>query len=118
MSEIPDVIAQLNKRLDTLERRVFTLEHPAVEPQPKPVPALDAINIHPHQDADTLSFAQASGIVPMLGKALLGIAGAYLLRAVAESGSFPKLAVVVLAITYAGMWLVFAVRVRTMAWYT
>ncbi len=54
----------------------------------------------------------------MLGKALLGIAGAYLLRAVAESGSFPKLAVVVLAITYAGMWLVLAVRVRTMAWYT
>lgn len=118
MSEIPDLIAQFNKRLDTLEHRVFTLEHAAVESSLKPVPAVDAINIPPHQHAETLSFAQASGIVPMLGKALLGIAGAYLLRAVAESGSFPKLAVVVLAITYAGMWLVFAVRVRTMAWYT
>ncbi len=118
MSETPDMIAQFNKRLDTLERRVFTLEHPSLESPLKPVPAVDTINIPPHQDADTLSFAQASGIVPMLGKALLGIAGAYLLRAIAESGSFPKLAVVVLAITYAGMWLVFAVRVRTMAWYT
>jgi hypothetical protein len=118
MDNTPDVIARLNARLDTLERRVFTLEHPSLVSPPVPVPAVDSIKVHSHQDADTLSFAQASGIFPMLGKALLGIAGAYLLRAVAESGALPKLAVVVLAITYAGMWLVFAVRVRTMAWYT
>jgi hypothetical protein len=42
---------------------------------------------------------------------MLGIAGAYVLRAVAESGSFPKLAVVVLALAYAGTWLIWAVRV-------
>jgi hypothetical protein len=41
------------------------------------------------------------------------MAGAYLLRAVAEAGTFPKLAVVVLAIFYAGVWLVWAARVHT-----
>lgn len=48
---------------------------------------------------------------------MLGMAGAYLLRAVAESGSFSKLAVVALAIAYAGMWLVWAVRVPARAWF-
>ena len=41
---------------------------------------------------------------------MLGMAGAYLLRAVAESGSVPKLAVVALALAYAAMWLVWAAR--------
>ena len=48
--------------------------------------------------------------VAVFGKAVLGIAGAYLLRAIAESGSIPKLPVLVLAIVYAGIWLVWAVR--------
>jgi hypothetical protein len=48
---------------------------------------------------------------PVLGKALLGMAGAYVLRAVSESGSFPKLATAALAIAYAAMWLIAAVWV-------
>ena len=118
MSDIPDVSTRINERLDRLERRVSILEHPSVESPPVPTLVTDTIKVQSPQDTDALSFAKASGIIPMLGKAVLGIAGAYLLRAVAESGSFPKLAVIVLAITYAGMWLVLAVRVRTMAWYT
>ncbi len=47
----------------------------------------------------------------VVGKAMLGIAGAYLLRAVAESGSFPKLVVVALALAYAAAWMVWAARV-------
>ena len=46
----------------------------------------------------------------MFGKAVLGIAGAYLLRAVAESGTVAKLPLLIVAIVYAGMWLVWAVR--------
>jgi hypothetical protein len=48
--------------------------------------------------------------VAVFGKAVLGIAGAYLLRAIAESGTIPKLPVLMLAIVYAGMWLVWAVK--------
>jgi hypothetical protein len=57
-----------------------------------------------------LTLPQAGSIFPVLGKAMLGIAGAYLLRAVAESGSFPKLAVAAIAIAYAGLWLARAAR--------
>jgi hypothetical protein len=53
-----------------------------------------------------------SGVVPILGKAVLGIAGAYLLRAIAESSSVPKLPVLFLAIAYACFWMVWAVRVN------
>ena len=51
-----------------------------------------------------------SGAVPVLGKAVLGIAGAYLLRAIAESGPVPKLPVLIVAIAYAAVWMVWAVR--------
>jgi hypothetical protein len=49
---------------------------------------------------------------PVLGRALLGIAGAYVLRAVAESSSMPKLAVACAGIAYAFLWLAWAARVR------
>jgi hypothetical protein len=47
---------------------------------------------------------------------MLGIAGAYVLRAVAESTSLPKLAIAGIAIVYALLWLLGAVRVPAQAW--
>ena len=47
---------------------------------------------------------------------MLGIAGAYLLRAVAESSSLPKTAVAAVAIAYALGWLVWASRVKAGDW--
>jgi len=55
-------------------------------------------------------------LFPVFGKAMLGIAGAYLLRAVAESTSLPKLAVAAIAIVYALLWLVWAARVKAATW--
>ena len=54
----------------------------------------------------------AGSLFPVLGKAMLGIAGAYLLRAVAESSSLPKTAVAAAGIAYALGWLVWAARTR------
>jgi len=51
-----------------------------------------------------------AGVFTVLGKGVLGIAGAFLLRALAESGSLPKLAVVTVGIAYAGAWMVLATR--------
>ena len=109
MDDLLDALARLTARLENLERRVSALEHSSAQeiyvPAPSPGPAV----VEPAPEVDT--FAQAGGVFPVVGKAMLGIAGAYLLRAVAESGSFPKLVVVALALTYAGMWLVGAARV-------
>jgi hypothetical protein len=104
-----DALARLTARVENLEHRISALEHPSATAASLPAePASPAA----HQPtAEASPFAEAGGVFPVLGKAMLGIAGAYLLRAVAESGSFPKLAVVVLALAYAGMWLVWAARV-------
>jgi len=47
---------------------------------------------------------------PTVGKAVLGFAGAFLLRALAESGSVPKLPVLIIAILYACFWMIWSAR--------
>jgi hypothetical protein len=102
--------------LETLESRVSLLEHPS-EARAIPAPAPIALQTTVPQAIDPSSFTHAGATFAVLGKAMLGITGAYVLRAIAESGSFPKLAVAALAIAYAGMWLVWAVRVPAGAWF-
>jgi hypothetical protein len=53
---------------------------------------------------------ETSGIFSTLGRAILGFAGAFLLRAIAESGSVSKLPVLMLAILYACFWMVWGTR--------
>lgn len=112
MDELPEVLTRLTTRLDALENRVTLLEHPCEAPAalPAPVP-LEIPAIGPS------SFTQSGATFAVLGRAMLGMAGAYLLRAVAESGSFPKLAAVSLAIAYAAAWLIGAIRVPAGQWF-
>jgi hypothetical protein len=105
-------VEQLSERVRELERRVATLEERPQESTPnKPALAVTALQ-QPRPPATWRGFpsAEMPGGVPVLGKAVLGIAGAYLLRAIAESGSIPKLPVLMLAIVYAALWMVWAVR--------
>jgi hypothetical protein len=115
MDDLPDILNRLATRLETLEQRVYALEHPSEASRslsaPEPGPSQTA------QASETLPFALAGGAFSVLGKAMLGIAGAYLLRALAESSSLPKLAVAALAIAYAMMWLVWSARAPAGAWF-
>ena len=117
MDDSPDVLTRLSARLDTLERRVYLLEHPGEVPASVPAPEGPAGSAGPAQETQRSapdgpsSFSQTGAVFPVLGRAMLGMAGAYALRAVAESGSFPRLAAVALAIAYAAAWLVGAARV-------
>jgi hypothetical protein len=108
-----DALARLTARLEKLESRVATLEHPSQKAAPVFAEPATPATLQPADDP--FSFVRDGGVFAVLGKAMLGIAGAYLLRAVAESGSFPKLVVVVLALAYAGMWLAWAARVPAAA---
>ncbi len=108
MSDL-DALARLNARVESLERRIAALEHGSQRQVSTAVESSNAAAVGAAKE--DLVGAEASGVFPVFGKAMLGIAGAYLLRAVAESGSFPKLAVVCLALAYAAMWLVWAARV-------
>ncbi len=112
MNDLPVTLDQLTARLETLEQRVYLLEHPSTADSG----ATSAEAPLNPQTAEGLSSAQTAGLFSVLGKAMLGVAGAYLLRAVAESTSLPKAAVAAIAIAYALMWLVWAVRVQADTW--
>jgi hypothetical protein len=112
MDILPEQLEQLTARLEDLERRVRTLEH-------SPAPASQAappVTFQPAILAQQPPLSQA-GVFSVLGKAMLGIAGAYVLRAVAESGALPRVAVAAVAIAYAILWLVWAARVKSTQWF-
>jgi hypothetical protein len=54
--------------------------------------------------------AVVAGAVGLVGRTLMALGGAYLLRAVTETGSVPALAGAVAGLAYAGVWLVMADR--------
>jgi len=131
-------LEQLRERLLELEHRVATLEaRPVIlsaasaarsealaeskDPYPADNPPASDTRLsatplqRPRPPATWRGFPPLetpSGVVPILGKAVLGIAGAYLLRAIAESSSVPKLPVLFIAILYACFWMVWAVRIH------
>ncbi|MGA3011495.1 MAG: hypothetical protein ABSD72_14655 [Terracidiphilus sp.] len=112
----PDTLERLADRVEILERRVLALEaSKTLERAPSATMREPASPVAAHEG---FSLAQAGGAFSVLGKSMLGIAGAYLLRAVAESSSLPRLAIAAVAIVYALMWLVAAARVREDEWFS
>ncbi len=106
---------QLSEQLRSLERRVAALEHQRQAPGSAEVQPSSIALQRPRPPATWRGFPPVetpSGFVPIFGKAVLGIAGAYLLRALAESPSVPKLPVVLVAILYACGWMIWAVRIH------
>ena len=112
-------VEQLTERLRDLERRVAVLEHEPEKPtlaQPELAATAPTALERPRPPATWRGFPapeMPTGAVSVLGKAVLGIAGAYLLRAIAESGAIPKLPVFFVAALYASFWMVWAVRTYT-----
>jgi len=117
MPQAVDSIAtleQLTEQVRQLERRVAVLEGQ----REKTSEESDAASIslqRPRPPATWRGFPPletSSGAVSIIGKAVLGMAGAYLLRALAESSSIPKMPVLLVAILYACFWMVWALRVH------
>jgi hypothetical protein len=111
MEDLPESLNRLATRLEVLERRVTALEHPDED-----LIAQAALASNSPETVEDRPFALAGGVFPVFGKAMLGIAGAYLLRAVAESTNLPKLSLAAIAIAYAMLWLVWATRAVAGAW--
>jgi hypothetical protein len=115
MDDLPGEITRLAARMEALERRIEALEHPGEASTAVAIP--HSIPIQTAQADETIPFALAGGAFSVLGTAMLGIAGAYLLRAVAESSSLPKIGIAAIAIAYAIFWLVWAARAPSGAWF-
>ncbi len=97
-------IRLLEQRVTRLERRTAGEEPDSGIPDSTGMPEASAAAAR--QDA----FGDTANAIPILGKSLLGLAGAYLLRAATESGSVPMNAGVGIGILYALGWLSFAAR--------
>jgi hypothetical protein len=97
--ELRREIQEIKRRIAYLEQR---LELPAAHEPLAPAPA----SYQPVQ----VVLTEGASAVPVLGRALLGLAGAYVLRALTESGALPQQAGVFAAILYALGWLVWAAR--------
>jgi hypothetical protein len=90
---------------EELERRVARLERLVGVEQEQPAASL------PVPTAELPSPSVNIGtFLPVLGRALLGLAGAYLLRALTESDSVPRVIGVGTGILYALFWLFWAAR--------
>src|ERR1035437_5626344 len=97
----------LEREVRDLALRVAALEqlvgHALACPeQPKVGQAVAPATLHP--------LPETTALLPVLGRALLGLAGAYLLRALTESGTFAPQAGVAIGLIYALLWLVWAAR--------
>lgn len=104
-----DQLSQLIDAIRDLQRRVTVLEQRSGAGDDLDQP--DTGSLLPFEASEQV--ALPAGTVAVLGKALLGIAGAYLLRALAESGSVATYIAVPVALVYAFTWLVGATRVAT-----
>jgi hypothetical protein len=109
-SEFASALERMTARLENLERRLSALEKAHGQlPQPESSERPVAGQSMPERLEEQI---QSASLISVLGKSLLGIAGAYLLRAAAESAAFPKLTVVIAALVYAWLWQYLSLRAR------
>src|SRR5215469_3392427 len=99
---------ELRREMRALAARITRIEERLEIPPLEAAPSADQqLAVHPGE----VVLSASAAAVPALGRALLGMAGAYLLRAVTESRALPQPAGVLLGIVYAMAWLVWAARV-------
>lgn len=108
MNDLSESVEQLLDRVATLERRVAAMEQNRRAAEVRESPARVAVA------GEATALPRETGVFSILGKAMLAVAGAYLLRALAESSGLPRMPLVVVALAYAFLWLVPATRAK--AW--
>ncbi len=103
-------IDRLSQHVEDLQARVEALESRRVEA----AQVVQSESVRPVSVAGVpegeVVLEGAESLVPLFGWAVLGVAGAYLLRGLTESGVMPGWMGVSLAVLYAGWWLYFAAR--------
>ena len=116
LSVLEERVGELVESLRLLERRVASLERrPAPAPATRPAaprPSTAAGQPHdvtaPDVSGDLAAFSKH---LALAGRTLLVLAGAFLLRAVTDSGAIPGWLGVALGCAYAGVWVALAYRV-------
>lgn len=98
-------LKQLRERVDRLEAGTLVPSGDTVEVLASPAPP----------DAPTPRFPLAAGAVGLVGRTLMALGGAYLLRAITEAGTLPALLGAAAGLAYAVWWLLLADRAAARA---
>ena len=98
-------LAELSERVRVLEGRGVA-EAPARDDLPREEVRASQEETVP----STLAAPSAGGIAALAGRAVLVLAGGFLLRAVSDAGIAPKLAVALVGMLYAATWMLMALR--------
>jgi hypothetical protein len=109
VDDVASLVEQLTRRIAELEARVSALEHPS----PASPSQYGTTAFQSYQSAPALvpvNSGTSGNVIAVLGKAVLAMAGAYLLRAIAESTSGAEFPMLLAAIVYACGWMAWAVR--------
>lgn len=109
--ELSAQIGELTRAVADIQQRLMALERLAgVAQNREPVRAESFAAEEPGRTAVEPARTTAGSIAPLFGWAFLGLAGAYLLRGITESGSLPGAFGAGAGILYAGVWLFMAAR--------
>jgi hypothetical protein len=103
----PEVLEQISGRVEELERRVSQLEQRSLT---APAPIKATTEQRPLPAIVPEEAWQLGPTLTVIGIALLGIAGAYVLRALAATAVLPRIIVAVIGAVYATGWAVAATR--------
>jgi len=104
LADLADVVARLEGRVAALERAGPQARRSAAQA------ALDRSTIPARQGGGVFDAAQATRVLSLGGRSFLVLAGAFVLRAVTDSGSIPAWLGVGLGFVYAGAWMIMADR--------
>ncbi|MCL4807865.1 MAG: hypothetical protein KJ062_08750 [Thermoanaerobaculia bacterium] len=112
IADLEDRLAKLSAAVAAVEGRLAALEGERAVAPPAPVQRREA---EPEETAASAPLAGASGdagpgAAILAGRLLLGLGGGYLVRALTDAGTLPRLGGVVLGLAYALAWVVAADR--------
>lgn len=116
---MPRVFEDVSAQLERLEERLHSLEQRIAELENRQPRSPASTAVHPPSAAIAdpahqgfLGMDLSIGAVPVLGKAVVALAGAYLLRAIAESSVVAQFPMLIAAIVYAAAWMSWSARAR------
>jgi hypothetical protein len=100
LEELANAVARLEGRVAALEKAPAQVRRPATAPAARPAAGSE----------DAWDPAQVTRVLSLGGRTLLVLAGAFVLRALTDSGKLPAWIGVALGFAYAGAWIVMADR--------
>jgi hypothetical protein len=103
LDELRQQVRDLTNRVSGLEEFLKARGYSSLTPE-------TILPLQPEATGILPKIPDSTSVLPVLGSALLGLAGAYLLRAIAESGTLPSRAVFTIGTLYAVGWLLWAAR--------